>query len=1020
MTTDRDPMELLRERAEVFSKTFAHAAYEKQQAETFIIKLCDVFGLDSVRNVSLEHRVKKASGKGMNFIDGFFPGLLLIEMKSAGEDLDKAYEQAKGYVGLLKNMEEMPLYILVCDFQTFHLYDLREKSSGVAHAVATTTSMPTPTVFTLADLRNHVAVDESLGFLSSYERVYQDVQVRISTRAANVLTHLHDALKASRYPNDDMQTFLVRILFCLFADDTGIFNASIDSPEEANLPDFTEQPFCDLVQKSHSNGEYLGDAIARMFTRLNTAGTFSERNPAPYEKLTAGEKAMYYFPYVNGDLFGAIPAIATANFDEQNRRALLDCCATDWSLISPDIFGTMFQNLMHHDDEVAGKKSGKRREHGAHYTSERNILRVIRPLFMDDLYAEFKQAKAVLVAEVDRKFQESGKGLTPAARKKACADLVVLYKKLPTLTLLDPACGCGNFLVVAYRELRRLEAELIGDIFDEKSQGKGLLDIKTLSKVTVEQFYGIELDPTAAEIAKVALWLTDHQLNRQLAERFGTSRPTIPLTKAAHIAKGQNALQLDWSDVLPAAQCHYLVGNPPFIGKAFQSEAQKADMALVLGSRKNHNLLDYVSAWYVKAAAHMKINPSIKAAFVSTNSITQGEQVSALWQPLIQAGVFIHFAHRTFKWTNEGSSVAAVHCVVIGFAAEKPQKCRLWDYAKNDDELGRMLRAKRINPYLVDAPLVTLENRRQPLSDAPPIVFGNMPNDGGHLLLTDAEKQTMLKQEPLAAQWIKPIVSAREFLNNEKRWCLWLKDANNNSWEQLTQIAKRVESVRQYRLASTRASTVALAKTPHLFGEIRQPSGKYILIPRVSSEHRQYIPIGFFDGTIIVSDTCLSANSTANIYHFAVLTSLMHNAWMRAVCGRLESRYRYSASIVYNNYPWPQDLDKATQKTIEAAGQAVLDARAKHKGKSLAWLYNPETMPSNLQDAHDAVDEAVDDAYAYFGGNEDAPRVAFLFEKYQKLTTLLPQEDEPADDKVVKKTKKPKSIKTIQSISSNA
>jgi hypothetical protein len=994
---DRDPLELLRERAENFSKAFANAAYEKQQAQTFIIKLCDVFGLDSVRNVSLEHRVKKASGKGMNFMDGFFPGLLLIEMKSKGENLSKAYEQAKGYVGLLKNIEEMPRYILVCDFQTFHLYDLEAGGESVAN---------TPTAFSLSDLRNQVAPTESLGFLSNYERVYQEVQVRITTRAAKVLTDLHDALKKARYPAQDMQTFLVRILFCLFADDTDIFNAAIDDSSKAQASHFTDQPFYDLIQKSPSNGEYLGDAIARMFTRLNTAGTFVERNSVPYEQLTSGEKSMYYFPYVNGALFASEPAIATANFDEHTRRVLLDCCATDWSFISPDIFGTMFQNLMHYDDEVAGKKSGKRREHGAHYTSERNILRAIRPLFMDDLYAELKQARAILAAEVEKKFQESGKALTPAARKKACADLIALYDKLPTLTVLDPACGCGNFLVVAYRELRRLEAELIADIFDEKSQGKGLLDIKTLSKVNVEQFYGIELDPTAAEIAKVALWLTDHQLNRQLAERFGTSRPTIPLTKAAHIAKGENALRLDWNSVLPAHQCSFIVGNPPFLGKAQQNASQKDDMARVFSAYKNYAVLDYVSAWYVKAVEHMQRNPAIKTAFVSTNSITQGEQVAILWQPLIQAGVHIQFAHRTFKWGNEGSSVAAVHCVIIGFGLSKPERCKLWDYA---DDINAntviMKKVRRINPYLVDAPMVFLIKRKAPVCTVPEMKYGSMPIDNGHLIVSPEEYEVALSESTENLTLIRPYTGGDEFLNNLKRYCLWLNSVSTSAIKASKFASDRIAKTEHFRLNSGRENTRKLVENSHLFGEIRQPINDYLLIPKVSSENRQFMPIGFVDKNIITSGSALII-PTATKYHFAVLHSTMHNAWMRAVCGRLESRYQYSTSIVYNNFPWPQGVSKEDVKKIETAGQAILDARAKHVGKSLAWLYNPETMPQNLQDAHDALDNLIDDAYQYEGEHRDASRVSFLFEQYQKLTSLLPTDTDSKGDKVVKSKQK--------------
>jgi type I restriction-modification system DNA methylase subunit len=965
----QEELDSLRERAEAFSKAFANAKYEKGEAQTFLIHLCQVFGLDSVRSVSLEHRVQKSSGKGMEFVDGFFPGLLLVEMKSSGKDLQAAYEQAKGYVSLLKNPEEMPRYIMVSDFQSFHLYDLEAKAGANSH--------PRPTEFRLADLRNHV--DSTLAFLSSYERVYQDVQVRITTRAAGTLTHLHDALKAARYPQKDMQTFLVRTLFCLFAEDTELFGS----------PDYPT-PFYSLIEQSQSNAQYLGDAINRVFTRLNTAP--EERDPTPYAQLTPAEQAVYHFPYVNGDLFAA--PISPANFDENTRQALLKCCDTDWSLISPDIFGTMFQNLMHWDDEAAGGKGGKRRDFGAHYTSERNILRAIRPLFVDALTEELKAARSET---------------KPSERKRA---LLALYDKLPTLTFLDPACGCGNFLVVAYRELRRIEMELIADLFSKGGQSKGLLDVKDTARVNVAQFYGIELDPTAAEIATVAMWLTDHQLNRQAAERFGKARPSIPLRRSAHIAKGQNALQLDWNSLLPAAQCSYIVGNPPFLGKKEQNAAQKSDMALVFKDYKNYGVLDYVSAWYVKAAAQMRVNPAIKAAFVSTNSITQGEQVAVLWQPLVQAGVHIHFAHRTFKWSNEGSSVAAVHCVIVGFGMEKPKKCSLWDYRDDITAETKPLRTRRLNAYLVDAPPVSLVKRSEPLFGGPAIRYGSMPIDDGHLILSPEEHQAAISENADNAQLIRPYTGGDEFLNNLKRYCLWLNATSEKAISSSDFATQRIEKTEAFRLGSTRETTRKLGLTPHLFGEIRQPKTDYLLLPKVSSEHRTFMPIGFVSKNTIASGSALIIPNAA-LVHFAVLSSSMHNAWLRAVCGRMKSDYQYSASIVYNNFPWPEAGKENV--AIEAAGQAVLDARAKHKGKSLAWLYNPETMPSNLQTAHDELDDAVDEAYAYFGGNEDAPRVAFLFERYQQLTTLIPPEDEALETTAETKTVKPSKRKSIQS-----
>jgi hypothetical protein len=429
------------------------------------------------------------------------------------------------------------------------------------------------------------------------------------------------------------------------------------------------------------------------------------------------------------------------------------------------------------------------------------------------------------------------------------------------------------------------------------------------------------------------------------------------------------------------------VGNPPFLGYTQQNKAQKDDMALVYGNAQGTGVLDYVTAWYVKAFAQMKANPHIKAAFVSTNSITQGEQVSVLWQPLFEQGLHIHFAHRTFKWSNEGSGVAAVHCVIVGFGMEKPKKCDLWDYTAHIAGDGKLSKTRRINAYLVDAPSIFLDKRRKPLqTDVTDMIFGSKPTDGGHLLLKPEEEKAIRETDPIAAQYIRPFLGAEEFLNNTPRYCLWLAEVTAQDIANSTELNRRIEAVRAMRLASTKVPTQKLAEVPHLFGEIRQPKDKYLLVPLHSSENRAFIPIGFFDSNVI----CGNANSLipkATLYHFGILNSTMHNAWTRAVCGRIKSDYRYSNTIVYNNYPWPKTT-KAHMAVIEAAGQAVLDARAKHTGKSLAWLYNPETMPKNLQAAHDLVDEAVDEAYGYEKGNDDTSRVAYLFELYEKLTAV--------------------------------
>jgi hypothetical protein len=620
---------------------------------------------------------------------------------------------------------------------------------------------------------------------------------------------------------------------------------------------------------------------------------------------------------------------------------------------------------MHWDNEVSGGKSKKRREFGAHYTSERNILRAIAPLFLDDLASELDDCKGDLKR------------------------LNAFHAKLGELKFLDPACGCGNFLVVAYRELRLLEQQVLQAL--ERVNGGQVVN----PLCDVHQFYGIEIDATAVEIATVAMWLTDHQMNMRLKVK-----PRIPLKKKAQVVCG-NALQVDWETVLPAKECSFIVGNPPFLGKKEQSTEQKADMKAVFKAYKNHGVLDYVGAWYVKAAAQMKGNPAIKAAFVSTNSITQGEQVAVLWQPLIQAGVHIHFAHRTFKWRNEGSGVAAVHCVIIGFGLNKPNKCTLWDYRLDIGGEAKPVRTRRLNSYLVDAPLVHVERRNAPLCAAPLMVKGNEATDDGYLIFSEEEKQVLMQQAPNAARWLRPLLGGVDFLNAGTRYCLWLSGVDVEEFLKIKPVQERLKRVRIFRENSPKTATIGKATTPWLFGEIRQPkSGNFIVIPKVSSERRLYMPLGFQSHNVVVNNT-LQIIPNGTLFHFGVLHASMHMAWMRAVCGRMKSDYQYSINIAYNNYPWPSDLGAPVKQAIIEASQAVLRARERHPSHSLAWLYNPETMPANLRAAHDVLDAAVDDAYGYEGGNDDASRVAFLFARYQELTSLLPQSEEAAVPEVV-------------------
>ncbi len=917
----------IRRRLSAFAKEWAKAHSEAADAKLFWARFYECFGIRPESATIYEKAVDKLGG-ARGFIDSFIPGKLIVEHKSRGKDLDKAFDQAADYFIALPEAER-PRYIITSDFARIRLYDLREGK----HWETTLKSLPSKAhwfSFLLEDDAPEI-VEES----------------PINRNAAYAISKLHEGLLEANFKGRDLEIFLTRLLFCLFADDTGIFG--------------NNGMFRRLVERTRADGKDLGPTLTELFDVLNTPE--AERQSTLDDDLAA-------FAYINGSLFAdrtRIPA-----FDAALRGMLMRCVDLDWSGISPAIFGAMFQGVLeaHSPDE---RRQASRRELGAHYTSERNILRVLNPLCMDELRNE----------------------LTAAKHSKA--RLRALYDKLPTLTFLDPACGCGNFLVIAYRELRRLENELIELLFSKGGQSRGLLDVSTLSRVRVSQFYGIEIDESAAHIARVALWITDHQMNLETAERFGTTRPTVPLVDSPNIHHA-NALRVDWADVLPPERCSYVLGNPPFVGAKYMSDEQRMDTAPIFAKLKGGGLLDLVAAWYIKAADYIRQNSGIDVAFVSTNSITQGEQVAALWPALLRAGVKIRFAHRTFKWSNEGKGNAAVHCVIIGFGLHEPSQCTLFDYSDNINGDGQRLAAKRINPYLVDAPDVLIQRRSQPVGNAPPMGIGNKPIDGGNYLFTSAERDVFLDNEPQAARLFRRWVGAEEFINGIDRWCLWLGDTAPQELRALPEVMKRIEAVRKFRLESNSEPTQKLAATPTRFHVEFKPKGPYLLVPSVSSERREFVPIGFMPPDVIASNLVLTIPN-ATLYHFAILNSTMHNAWLRAVGGRLESRYRYSASIVYNNFPWPEPTD-AQKAAVEAAGQGILDARALYPDATLADLYDPLTMPAELRKAHQANDRAVDAAYGYKGDKADAPRVAFLFGLYQRLTSsLLP---------IAKKAKKPK------------
>jgi len=990
----------IRNRAHEFSKRWENETSEDAEAKPFWVEFFNVFGIDRKRVASFEEPVKKL-GDRQGYIDLFWKGMLLVEHKSRGKDLDKAYTQALDYFPGIKE-RDLPKYVLVSDFARFRLYDLESPlpQAGEGGAAAPGEGY---TEFKLADLHKRI---KHFAFIAGYRTQTIAPQNPVNIKAAERMGRLHDALKASGYEGHPLEVLLVRLLFCLFAEDTGIFQpagAFRAWIEERTAPDGTD----------------LGAQLAQMFQVLNTP-----EQPPPQSSPAGGrgsnrenhtsipvrsknlDEQLAAFPYVNGKLFEEMLPIA--DFDLAMREALLDCCALDWSSISPAIFGALFQSIM---DAKA------RRNIGAHYTSEENILKLIQPLFLDDLHDEFKRVKG----NKNRLFE--------------------FHKKLRTLTFFDPACGCGNFLVIAYRELRKLELDVLRAVHE--GPGSRFLDIHQEISVDVDQFYGIEIEEFPAQIAQVALWLMDHQMNVRVSEEFGMYFARIPLKTSPHIVNG-NALTLDWNDVLPAERASYVFGNPPFVGAKFMDDAQREDAQRVFADIKSGGLLDFVAAWYVKATRYLKAssrdpqgrgdpergnwiasaaprNDGIRVAFVSTNSITQGEQAGVLWGWLLTQGIHIHFAHRTFQWSNEARGMAAVHCVIIGFGAFDAEKKTIYEYENIRGEPHAVV-VRNINPYLVDAPDVVLVNRQHPICAVPEIGIGNKPIDGGHYLFTPEEKAEFLMHEPKAAKWFRRWIGADEFINGYERWCLWLGDCPPDELRRMPEAMKRVEAVREMRLASKSAPTQKLASTPTRFHVENIPDAPYLLIPRVSSERRRFIPIGFMHPDTLTSDTSLVIPN-ATLYHFGILTSTMHMAWVRYTCGRLKSDYRYSAGIVYNNFPWPEtpsnsplsggeprsnsSPDKGRPggvSAVETAAQAVLDARAQFmspspqpspasgRGSSLADLYDPLTMPPALVKAHQALDRAVDACYRKAAFTSDAQRVEFLFERYQQLTSLLPTE----------------------------
>lgn len=895
----------IKDRAVKFSKEWADTTNEEADAKPFLVEFFNVFGINRKKVASFEHRVKKLDDKD-GYIDLLWKATILVEMKSRGKNLDKAYQQARDYLHGLKQ-HELPKYILISDFDTFRLYDIEDDKL---------------IEFKIDDLVNNV---QHFGYIIGYQKKVYKEQDPANIKAAELMGKLHDRLKEIGYTGHSLEVYLVRLLFCLFAEDTTIFN---------------KQQFQDYIDlRSNEDGSDLAPKLQELFQVLNTA------NDKRFKNL---DEQLNDFPYVNGKLFEEI--LPTASFDTKMRQALLDCCYIDWSKISPAIFGSMFQSVMNPQE---------RRNLGAHYTSETNILKLIKPLFLDELWKEFESVK-------------TNKNKLPE-----------FHKKISELKFLDPACGCGNFLVITYRELRLLEIEILRATY---KSGQGVLDIREIIWLDVDMMCGIEYEEFPARIAEVAMWLIDHQMNMLISNEFGQYFARLPLKKSAKIVNG-DALEVDWNEVISKDKLSFIIGNPPFIGSKIMSQTQRNQIVKEFDNITGCGVLDYVSGWYLKSAKYIQ-NTKIKVALVSTNSIVQGEQTSILWGQMINKyNIKIHFAHRTFRWSNEAKGNAAVFCVIVGFANYETNNKSIFEYEDIKGE-PHEINAKNINAYLVDAKDIFITTRKTPICNVPEMSYGSMANDNGNLLLSDDEKKELISIEPDSIRVIRPFLGSKEFINGINRWCIWLKNVNPKDYSNFKLVIDRIQAVKKYRLESTREATRKLAQFPMLFGELRQPESDYLLIPGVSSENRKYIPLGFLNKEIIASDLARTVPN-ASLFTFGVLTSNMHMTWVKFVCGRLKSDYRYSSSLVYNNYPWPENPSDKQIKAIEEKAQKVLDVRTEFLNNSLADLYSPLTMPPALIKAHNELDKVVDTAYSKQNFTSDAKRMEFLFELYEKYSSTL-------------------------------
>lgn len=919
--------------AKAFAAFWKGKGYEKGESQSFWLSLLrDVYGVEHPEQfISFEEQVHLDH---TSFIDGSIPSThVLIEQKGLGKDLKKPikqsdgmlltpFQQAKRYAAELP-YSMRPRWIVVCNFERFHVYDM-ERPGGE------------PEVIELCNLEKEYY---RLQFLVDTGSEHLKREMEVSIAAGDMVGLLYDAFfKQYADPESEramksLNVLCVRLVFCLYAEDAGIFGH--------------HGMFHDYL--AGFGTRQMRRAVTDLFKILDT----KPEDRDPYLKDDFPELAA--FPYVNGGLF-ADEEIEIPPFTDEIRTILLDKASADfdWSEISPTIFGAVFESTLNPDT---------RRRGGMHYTSIENIHKVIDSLFLDGLKKEFSEICETGVERTrERKLRE-------------------FQKKLASLSFLDPACGSGNFLTESYISLRRLENEVL------KILSKGQIAFGDAAcspiQVSIGQFYGIEINDFAVTVAKTALWIAESQMLKETEEIVLMHLDFLPLKSYANIIEG-NALRMDWESVVKKDRLNYIMGNPPFVGYSLQSKAQKDDILSVYVDEKGKpyktaGKIDYVSGWYFKAAQLMQ-GTAIRTAFVSTNSITQGEQVAGVWKPLYDRfGVHIDFAHRTFRWDSEASLKAHVHVVIGGFSiAPNPTPKRIYT-------TERYQVVENINAYLIDAPVVFLDNRSKPICDVPAMRSGGKPVEGGNLIFTDDEKKAFVAQEPLAEKYMRPFMGSDDFINGHSRWCLWLLGISPKELRSMPLVMERVDAVREFRLSSTKAATREFAQQPSRFMEIKQPDSDYLMIPATSSENRRYIPIGYLQKNVVASNAA-SFVPDATLYHFGILTSNVHMAWMRTVCGRLKSDYRYSVNIVYNNFPWPVPKD-AQKAKIELTAQAILDARALYPDSSLADLYDELTMPPELRKAHQNNDRAVMQAYGMsIKDTTESSCVAELMKRYQALT----------------------------------